>query len=68
MNTIVETKDRKENLKLEVTLPQDLNTEEKIVSVKQVYNLDFSKHAVKTLTNLHKQVGKGIYWRRKSTS
>ena len=47
MNTLVETKVKEKAKTFEVTLPQDLATEDKFVSVKQVYNLSFSKHGAK---------------------
>ena len=53
MNTLVETKVKEKVKNFEVTLPQDLTSEDKIVSVKQVYNLSFSKHGAKVLTNFY---------------
>ena len=53
MNTLVETKVKEKAKTFEVTLPQDLTTEDKFVSVKQVYNLSFSKHGAKVLTNFY---------------
>ena len=58
MNTLVETKVKEKVKNFEVTLPQDLTSEDKIVSVKQVYNLSFSKHGSKVLTNFYKKTTK----------
>ena len=58
MNTLVETKVKEKAKTFEVTLPQDLTTEDKYVSVKQVYNLSFSKHGTKVLTNFYKKTTK----------
>jgi hypothetical protein len=58
MNTLVETKVKEKAKTFEVTLPQDLTTEDKFVSVKQVYNLSFSKHGSKVLTNFYKKTTK----------
>ena len=58
MNTLVETKVKEKTKTFEVTLPQDLTTEDKYVSVKQVYNLSFSKHGSKVLTNFYKKTTK----------